>query len=144
MNTKKTMSHCGRVPTQPLANYDPEVERRVGSWFDAQRPLVWIPILSQENFPNTKQEMLDFVGAFQEALRLPIAKLEDLLELPEGITGWLMPADEKDTDVACGQWDGQVYILGIKHKLTGRKQTLRGEVPDSPGSESVSSQDQRQ
>jgi len=144
MNTNETISHCGRIPTQPLSNYDPEVERRVGSWFDAQRPLVWIPILSQENFPDTPRQVLDLADAFQEAIRLPIAQIEDLLELPAGITGWLMPADEEDTDVACGQWDGEVYILGVKHKLTGRKQTLRGEVPDSPGSESVNSQDQRQ
>ena len=50
--------------------------------------------------------------------------------MPEGVTGWLMPADEVDTDVACGAWNGEVYILGVKDKRTGRKQTLLGECVD--------------
>ncbi len=42
-------------------------------------------------------------------------------------TDWLLPADADDTDVACGVWNGEVYILGVKDKRTGRKQTLLGE-----------------
>jgi hypothetical protein len=50
-----------------------------------------------------------------------------LLGLPEGITGWLLPADADDIDVACGVWNGEVYILGVQDKRTGRPQTLLGE-----------------
>ena len=61
-------------------------------------------------------------------MRWPIYRPEDLLALPDGITGWLLPADAEDTDVACGVWNGEVYILGVQDKRTGRKQTLLGEV----------------
>ncbi|WP_374588203.1 hypothetical protein [Ideonella dechloratans] len=47
--------------------------------------------------------------------------------MPEGVTGWLMPSDANDTDVACGVWNGEVYILGVKDQRTGRAQTLLGE-----------------
>jgi len=53
-----------------------------------------------------------------------------LLALPDGITGWLLPADTEDTDVACGVWDGEVYILGVQDKRTGRQQTFLGECFD--------------
>ena len=55
---------------------------------------------------------------------------EDLLALPEGVTGWLLPVDADDTDVACGVWNSEVYILGVQEKRTGRKQTLRSECCD--------------
>jgi hypothetical protein len=35
-----------------------------------------------------------------------------------------------DTDVACGVWDGEIYILGIKDRRTGKPQTLLGERVD--------------
>ena len=61
-------------------------------------------------------------------MRRPIHRPEDLLALPDGITGWLLPADADDTDVACGVWNGEVYILGVQDKRTGRGQTLLGEA----------------
>lgn len=115
------------ITTQPLAHYDPVVEDRVTGWFADQRPLVWIPILSQENFPDVPLEMREFAAHFEQDLRWPIAKPEDLLKLPDGITGWLLPADAQDTDIACGVMQGEVYILGVKDKASGRGQTLLGE-----------------
>ena len=35
-------------------------------------------------------------------MRWPIHQMEELLQLPNGVTGWLMPATADDTDVACG------------------------------------------
>ena len=118
------------IPGQPLAYHDPEVAQRVQGWLDSGRPLVWIPILSQENFPDAPPEILHWLDSRQAALHVPISEPTDLLRMPEGVTGWLMPADEVDTDVACGVWNGEVYILGVKDKRTGRKQTLLGECVD--------------
>jgi hypothetical protein len=89
--------------------------------------LAWIPILSQENFPDVPPQVLQFADRYQEAMRWPIRRPEDLLALPDGITGWLLPAEAEDTDVACGVWNGEVYILGVQDKRTGRQQTLLGE-----------------
>ena len=113
-------------PIEPLSHYDPAVEQRVQQWLASGQLLAWIPILSRENFPDTPPEVLQFADRFQEAMRWPIHRPEDLLALPDGITGWLLPADAEDTDVACGVWNGEVYILGVQDKRTGRKQTLLG------------------
>ena len=115
------------IPIERLSHYDPAVEQRVQQWLASGQLLAWIPILSQENFPDTPPAILRFADQYQEAMRWPIHCPEDLLGLPDGITGWLLPADAEDTDVACGVWNGEVYILGVKDKRTGRKQTLLGE-----------------
>ncbi len=133
MNNTTTSQASGcsrRVPVERLQHYDPEVEQRVQGWLTSGQPLVWIPILSQENFPGVPQQLLEFADYYQEAMRWPIHQMEDLLQLPNGITGWLMPATASNTDVACGVWNGEVYILGVKDKRNGRKQTLLGECVD--------------
>jgi hypothetical protein len=116
------------IPIQRLAYYDPQVEQRVQQWLTSGQLLVWIPILSRQNFPDVPPQILQFADQYQEAMRWPIRAPQDLLQLPDGITGWLMPADAEDTDVACGLWEGEVYILGVTDRRTGRKQSLRGEV----------------
>ena len=133
MNNTTTSQASGcshRVPVERLQHYDPEVEQRVQGWLTSGQPLVWIPILSQENFPGVPQQLLEFADYYQDAMRWPIHRMEDLLQLPNGITGWLMPATASDTDVACGVWEGQIYILGIKDRRTGKPQTLLGERVD--------------
>ena len=131
-NTTETQATGGthHVPVERLQHYNPEVEQRVQGWFASGQPLVWIPILSQENFPDVPQQLLEFADYYPDAMRWPIHQIEDLLQLPNGITGWLMPATASNTDVACGVWNGEVYILGVKDKRNGRKQTLLGECVD--------------
>ena len=128
MNTTTINSTTtGHLPIERLSHFDPEVHQRVQQWLASGQLLAWIPILSQENFPDVPPQVLRFADQYQEAMRWPIHRPEDLLALPEGITGWLLPADAEDTDVACGVWNGEVYILGVKDKRTGRQQTLLGE-----------------
>ncbi|MBK7953736.1 MAG: hypothetical protein IPK02_07070 [Candidatus Accumulibacter sp.] len=127
MNTMTINSSKAPIPSQPLAHCNPEVEQRVQQWLAGRQLLVWIPIISQENFPGVPPQVLQFADQHQEAMRWPIHRPEDLLALPDGITGWLLPADAKDTDVACGIWNGEIYILSVQDKRTGHKQTLLGE-----------------
>lgn len=128
MNTTTINSTtAAHLPIERLSHYDPEVEQRVQQWLTSGQLLAWIPILSQENFPDVPPQILRFADRHQEAMRWPIHRPEDLLALPDGITGWLLPADADDTDVACGVWNGEVYILGVQDKRTGRPQTLLGE-----------------
>ena len=128
MNTTTINSTAtGYLPIEQLGHYDPAVEQRVQQWLASGQLLAWIPILSQANFPGVPPQILQCADQSQEAMRWPIHRPEDLLALPDGITGWLLPADAEDTDVACGVWNGEVYILGVQDKRTGRKQTLLGE-----------------
>lgn len=128
MSTTMINSSTAPIPCQHLAHYNAAVEQRVQQWLASGQLLAWIPILSQENFPDVPPQILQFADQHPEAMRWPIYRPEDLLALPDGITGWLLPADAEDTDVACGVWNGEVYILGVQDKRTGRKQTLLGEV----------------
>ena len=127
MSTTTTNSNIAPIPCQPLAHYDAAVHQRVQQWLASGQLLAWIPILSKENFPGVPPQILQFTDQHQEAMRWPIHRPEDLLTLPDGITGWLLPADAEDTDVACGVWNGEVYILGVQDQRTGRPQTLLGE-----------------
>ncbi|NBU43865.1 MAG: hypothetical protein EBS37_07250 [Betaproteobacteria bacterium] len=120
-----------KITTQPLPGFDPEIERRVSGWFNSQRPLVWIPIISRQNFPDAPAHVLANAEQFQSQFRVPIAEASDLLSLPDNVTGWLLPDDEEDTDVACTVRNGEVYVLGVQDSRTGRRQTLLGELPDN-------------
>lgn len=122
-----TSGSAAPITSQRLPQCNPEVEQRVLGWLNSGQLLAWIPIISQQNFPDTPPDVLAFVDQYQEELRWPIRQPQDLLNLPEGITGWLLPIDANDTDVACGVWDGQVYILGITDQRTGKPQALLGE-----------------
>ncbi len=130
MNAPTINSSTVPISSQPLVYFDAAVQQRVQQWLASGQLLAWIPILSQENFPDVPPQILQFADQHQEAMRWPIHRPEDLLTLPDGITGWLLPADTEDTDVACGVWNGEVYILGVQDKRTGRKQTLRGDRVD--------------
>ena len=130
MNTTTINTTTGHLPIERLAPYNAAVEQRVQQWLTSGQVLVWIPILSRENFPDVPPHILQLADQYQVAMRWLIRRPEDLLALPEGITGWLLPADADDTDVACGIWNREVYILGVKEKRTGRKQSLRGECCD--------------
>ena len=127
MNATTINTTTDPLPIERLGHYDPEVHQRVQQWLASGELLAWTPILSQENFPGVPPDVLQFADRYQEAMRWAIHRPEDLLALPDGITGWLLPADADDTDVACGVWNGEVYILGVQDKRTGRKQTLLGE-----------------
>jgi hypothetical protein len=125
-----TSDSAAPITSQRLPHCNLEVEQRVLDWLNSGQFLAWIPIISQQNFPDTPPDVLAFVDQHQEELCWPIRQPQDLLNLPEGITGWLLPIDTNDTDVACGVWDGQVYILGITDQRTGKPQTLLGERDD--------------
>jgi hypothetical protein len=98
--------------------------QRVQQWFAQGRRLAWLPIFSQANFPEVPVEILEWAdrGLFQSAW--PISRVEDLARLPEGITGWLLPEGDDDTDIVVGLWDGAAYFLGVKDRRTGESQTL--------------------
>ncbi|GIX39116.1 MAG: hypothetical protein KatS3mg128_0165 [Silanimonas sp.] len=83
MTTTTTHSNTsGPQPIERLSHYDPEVRSSVSSdWLASGQPLAWIPILSQENFPDTPIEVLQLADRYQTALRWPIYRPQDLLEL---------------------------------------------------------------
>ena len=43
----------------------------------------------------------------------------DLLTLPEGLKGWLLPLNADDTNVVCGRWRTEITFMQITDRHTG-------------------------
>jgi hypothetical protein len=54
-----------------------------------------------------------------------INTVEDFLQIPDGITGWLLPKGDKDTDIVVGLWNDTLHFLKVVDKRTGELQTLK-------------------
>jgi hypothetical protein len=44
--------------------------------------------------------------------------------LPPGITGWLLPEGDDDTDMVVAVWEGFAHFLSVRDLRTGEPQTL--------------------
>lgn len=100
----------------PLEHYEPAVAARVHDWLASGEPLRWIPVVTiHDKSLSVRHERR-------------ICQPSDLLLIPANQKGWLIPCSEDDTDVVCELHEGEILIWTVGHKLTGRKQTLRGEV----------------
>lgn len=66
MNSTTINSNAsGPMPIEKLGHYDPEVHQRVQQWLASEQLLAWIPILSQENFPDVPPQILQFAEVLQ-------------------------------------------------------------------------------
>jgi len=101
-----------------------EAMRRTQQWFAEGRRLSWLPIFSQANFPGVPIDILQWAdrALFQSAW--PISRLEDFMRLPPGITGWLLPEGDDDTDTVVAVWEGMAHFLSVRDRRTGEPQTL--------------------
>jgi hypothetical protein len=101
-----------------------EAMRRTQQWFAEGRRLSWLPIFSQTNFPGVPIDILQWAdrALFQSAW--PISRLEDFMRLPPGITGWLLPEGDEDTDTVVTVWEGVAHFLSVRDRRTGEPQTL--------------------
>lgn len=102
--------------------------RSVQQWLDEGRPLLWMPIMDRENFPDATPEMLALAAA-SGGLCIVISRAEHFMTLPQGIKGWLLPADAEDTEVVCGRWENAVTFMDMRDRRTGAKVTYRTDNP---------------
>lgn len=104
---------------------DNEMMRRVRQWLDEGRPLAWLPILSSENFPKVPRDILYYAEQCPERHCWIIQRIEDFLHIPEGITGWVLPQGDLDTDVVVGLWEDTLHFCSVIDRRTGEPQTLQ-------------------
>ena len=104
---------------------DNEMMQRMQRWLDDGRTLAWLPIFSCENFPEVPQEILYYAN--QAPLRHVwlINQIEDFFEIPDGITGWVLPSGDVDTDVVVGLWEDTLHVCKVVDSRTGEPQTLQ-------------------
>ena len=110
---------------QWIGDADNEAMQRVQGWLAEGRTLAWLPIFSRENFPDIPPEILYFADRCREHPYWPIEKPEDFLQIPEGITGWLLRVGDKDTDIVVGFWEDTAHFLKAVDKRTGEPQSLQ-------------------
>jgi hypothetical protein len=124
-------SHLSEFGT--LTRLAPEaqaMEQVVSRWLTEHTPLLWVPIIDAENFPNLDAAAQDLAGEMDGGWLL--LRPTDFLTLPEGIKGWLMPVLADDTEVACGRWQKEIFFLRINNKATGAQVTYRSDVGHTP------------
>jgi hypothetical protein len=113
------------IPTQWIGAADNEPMQRVQQWLAEGRTLAWLPIWSRENFPNVPPQVLYAADQCPERHVWLINTVEDFLQIPDGITGWLLPKGDKDTDIVVGLWNDTLHFLKVVDKRTGEPQTLK-------------------
>lgn len=114
-------------------NGDPDNDMllRVQQWLKDGRPLFWLPIFSTENFPGIPRELLYYAEQSSERFCWVIKRIDDLLDIPDGITGWLLPEGDTDTDVVVGLWEGALSFCKVIDRRNGEPQTLQSaRMPD--------------
>jgi len=109
----------------PDAKGGDEMMRRVQEWLAEGRTLAWVPIYSRKNFPGIAPEILYCLDQCPERHVWLIEHVNDFLQIPDGITGWLLPEGDIDTDIVVGLWEGIVYFLNVVDRRTGEPQSLR-------------------
>ena len=108
-----------------IGNANNEMKQRVQQWMTEGRTLVWLPIWSRGNFPNIPPRLLQLANKCTERQVMLINAVEDFLKIPQGITGWLLPEGETDTDIVVGLWDSTAHFMKAVDKRTGAPQTLQ-------------------
>ena len=107
---------------------DDELAGRVRQWFEQKRSAKWMPIWSRENWPTLPLQLLCLQERSPNRQALMIYGFEDLCLIPEGITGWLLPDGEDDTDVVVGLWEGKTYFFTMTNTQTGAVGTLQSRI----------------
>ncbi len=104
---------------------DNPMMQRVQQWLAEGRRLAWLPIFNSENFLGIDPETLFYAEQSPQRPCWFIDHVDDFLTIPEGITGWLLPKGEVDTDVMVGLWDDTVHFCSVTDRRTGEPQTLQ-------------------
>ena len=120
-----TCPEIGVIKVGPQAD---AMQRTVNEWFGQRTTLLWVPIFDvDDNTTATDVQAAheEFDGGWL------ITDIDDLLTLPDGIKGWLIPVDATDTDVACGRWGSQITFMSITDRISGAGVTFRSAVGDN-------------
>ena len=119
------MTHPDSTGVQWHGTADNPMMQRVQQWLGEGRTLAWLPIFSTENFPTIPQDVLYYAEQSPERHCWIIRQVEDFLMIPDGITGWLLPEGDLDTEVVVGLWEDTLHFCSAIDRRTGEPQTLQ-------------------
>lgn len=101
-----------------------EEMKQVQKWLAEGRSFAWMPIYSRANFPHIHPSILQHLDECRDQDYWLVSKVEDFLQIPEGITGWLLPTGESDTDVVAVVSKNEVCFSKVIDRRNGKRQTL--------------------
>lgn len=119
------MTHPDSPGVQWHGTTDNPMMQRVQQWLAEGRTLAWLPILSTENFSEVPPDVLYQAEQCPQRHCWFIRQVEDFMNIPDGITGWLLPDGDLDTDVVVGLWEDTVHFCSATDRRTGEPQTLQ-------------------
>ena len=103
--------------------YGEQTERMLNEWWAAGVALLWVPIIdvdgTEENLTEAQELAAELDGGWL------IQKPLDLLTLPEGLKGWLLPLNADDTDIVCGRWRRHITFMRVINRQTGAVATFQ-------------------
>ena len=109
-----------------------EMLLRVQQWLKDGRTLFWLPIFSAENFPGIPWQLLSYAEQSSDRFCWIVKQIDDLLGIPDGITGWLLPEGDTDTDVVVGLWEGTLTFCKVIDRRNGEHHTLQSARAPEP------------
>ncbi len=109
-----------------------EMLLRVQQWLKDGGTLFWLPIFSADNFPGIPWQLLYYAEQSSDRSCWIVKRIDDLLYIPDGITGWLLPEGDTDTDVVVGLWEGALSFCKAVDSRNGKPQTLQSARPPEP------------
>ena len=124
----QTQQHPTVTVTKLAATTDvaDKMERTVSQWLAAGTPLLWVPIIDVDGGPAglaaAQEASQEFDGGWL------IHDTTDLLTLPEGIKGWLLPIEATDSDVVCGRWGQEITFMQVNDRRTGAVVTYQTDT----------------
>lgn len=106
-----------------------QMQRTLNKWWASGTALLWVPIFDVDGSADSLAAATALAAEFNGGWL--IHRPDDLITLPEGIKGWLLPLDAEDTDIVCGRWEKEITFMQVTDRRTGALVTFRTDV-DAP------------
>lgn len=122
----QTQSYETSAPTNSETIVGPngaQMQRTLKEWWAAGTSLVWVPIIDVDGSADSLAAATELAAELDGGWL--IDRPDDLMTLPEGIKGWLLPLDADDTDIVCGRWEREVTFMQITDRHSGAVATFQ-------------------
>ena len=112
-----------------------QIQRTLKDWWAAGTALLWVPIIDVDGTPDSVAAGRELAAELDGGWL--IHRPADLLTLPEGLEGWLLPLNADDTNVVCGRWRTEITFMQITDRHTGAVATFQSTVAQTERNEVV-------
>jgi len=127
--------HAAQPVTIDRNRWSRSPEYALKDWWAAGTALLWVPIIDVDGTPDSVAAGRELAAELDGGWL--IHRPADLLTLPEGLKGWLLPLNADDTNVVCGRWRTEITFMQITDRHTGAVATFQSTVAQTERNEVV-------